>query len=113
MPHTFGEVREIPSELPEQQRIELANTLWESVVFGGDEATDAEVAAAWGRGNWKGRSRPGQPWPTRKKRLKSNCVPSFLGEEAAISRGRDGVYVVAIAHAERRPGYWARRIKLI
>jgi putative addiction module component (TIGR02574 family) len=47
MPRTYEEVRQIASELPEEQRIQLAECLWESVVFGEDEATEAEVAAAW------------------------------------------------------------------
>ncbi len=45
MPHSFEEIRRIASELPEDQRILLANSLWESVDPGEGDA--AEVEAAW------------------------------------------------------------------
>ncbi len=47
MPHTYEEVRQIAQELPEDQRIQLANSLWESVDSGESNATDAEIDAAW------------------------------------------------------------------
>jgi putative addiction module component (TIGR02574 family) len=40
MQRTYEEVRQIACELPEEQRIQLADSLWESV------GTDANVAAA-------------------------------------------------------------------
>lgn len=45
MPHTYEEVRQIASELPEAQRILLANSLWESV--GSDSGNAAEIEAEW------------------------------------------------------------------
>jgi antitoxin MazE len=47
MAHSFEEVRQIASELPVDQRILLANSLWESVDRGESDATEAEVDAAW------------------------------------------------------------------
>jgi putative addiction module component (TIGR02574 family) len=44
MQHTFEEVRQFARELPEDQRILLANSLWESAEAGQDEA---EITAAW------------------------------------------------------------------
>ncbi len=48
MPRSFEEVRQIACELPADQRILLANTLWESVDTAEAEETGAEVASAWG-----------------------------------------------------------------
>ncbi len=48
MPHTYEEVRQIAYELPTEQRILLANSLWESVDTEECGATEAEVEAAWG-----------------------------------------------------------------
>jgi putative addiction module component (TIGR02574 family) len=48
MPHTFEEVQQIAHELPTEQRILLANSLWESVDTEGSDTTEAEVEAAWG-----------------------------------------------------------------
>ncbi len=48
MPHTFEEVRQLAFELPEDQRILLANALWESMEIKECDATDAEIEAAWG-----------------------------------------------------------------
>lgn len=45
MPHSYEEVRQIAYELPEDQRILLANSLWESIGPGLDDA--AAVEAAW------------------------------------------------------------------
>jgi putative addiction module component (TIGR02574 family) len=47
MPHTYEEVRQIAQELPEDQRILLANSLWESVDSEEGDATAAEIDAAW------------------------------------------------------------------
>jgi putative addiction module component (TIGR02574 family) len=44
MQHTFEEVQQFAQELPEDQRILLANSLWESADAGQDEA---EITAAW------------------------------------------------------------------
>lgn len=44
MRHTYEEVRQFAQELPEDQRILLANSLWESADATEDEA---EVASAW------------------------------------------------------------------
>ena len=48
MPHTYEEVRQLAHELPENQRIQLANSLWESVDFEESDATETEIEAAWG-----------------------------------------------------------------
>jgi len=48
MPHSYEEVRQIAHELPEDQRILLANSLWESTVPAGTEAAEDEIDAAWG-----------------------------------------------------------------
>jgi putative addiction module component (TIGR02574 family) len=45
MQHTYEEVRQIACELPEEQRIQLADSLWESV--GADTVGAAEIDAAW------------------------------------------------------------------
>jgi putative addiction module component (TIGR02574 family) len=47
MPHTFEEVQQFAQKLPEDQRLRLANSLWESADFGADEASEAEIAASW------------------------------------------------------------------
>ncbi|MGO8733667.1 MAG: addiction module protein [Terriglobia bacterium] len=44
MSHTFEEVQQFARELPEDQRILLANSLWESADAGED---DAAITAAW------------------------------------------------------------------
>ena len=46
MPHSFEEVRQIACQLPAEQRILLANSLWDSVDTGEDDA--AGIEAAWG-----------------------------------------------------------------
>jgi putative addiction module component (TIGR02574 family) len=45
MQHSYEEVRQIACELPEEQRILLANSLWESV--GADADSAAAIEAAW------------------------------------------------------------------
>lgn len=47
MPRSFEEVQQIAYELPVEQRILLANSLWDSVDTGENDATEAEVDAAW------------------------------------------------------------------
>jgi hypothetical protein len=47
MPHTYEEVRQFAHELPEDQQILLANSLWESAFAGEAEAGDGEIAGAW------------------------------------------------------------------
>ena len=46
MQRSFEEVRQIAQELPEEQRLQLANSLLESV-SSRDEVAEAEVAAVW------------------------------------------------------------------
>jgi putative addiction module component (TIGR02574 family) len=46
MPHSFEEVRQIACQLPTDQRILLANSLWESVDTSSEDASVVE--AAWG-----------------------------------------------------------------
>ncbi len=45
MQHTYEEVQQIAHELPEDQRVQLANSLWESVGAENDDA--AAIEAAW------------------------------------------------------------------
>jgi len=48
MRHTFDEVQQFARELPIDQRILLANSLWESAdAPSGEAASEAEIAAAW------------------------------------------------------------------
>ena len=47
MAHTYEEIRQIAQELPEDQRIQLGNSFWESVDPGESDATEAEIDAAW------------------------------------------------------------------
>jgi putative addiction module component (TIGR02574 family) len=47
MPRSFQEVRQIANELPIEQRILVANSLWESIVPAEDEAAVGEAVAAW------------------------------------------------------------------
>jgi putative addiction module component (TIGR02574 family) len=44
MPHSFEEVRQIACQLPEDQRILLANSLWESIGPDSDDASLIETA---------------------------------------------------------------------
>ena len=45
MQRTYEEVRQIACELPEDQRVLLANSLWESI--GSDTVDPAAIEAAW------------------------------------------------------------------
>ncbi len=47
MSRSYEEVRKIAHTLPEDQRILLANSLWESVVSVENVADGSEVSAAW------------------------------------------------------------------
>jgi putative addiction module component (TIGR02574 family) len=47
MQHSFEEVSQIAHTLPEEQRIQLANALYESVASDEDTGSEAEIAAAW------------------------------------------------------------------
>jgi putative addiction module component (TIGR02574 family) len=47
MPLSYEEVRKIAYELPDEERILLAASLWESVDHGEDDAGEAESEAAW------------------------------------------------------------------
>jgi len=47
MPHTYEEVRQTACELPEDQRVLLAESLWESLDLEEIDASDAEIDAAW------------------------------------------------------------------
>jgi putative addiction module component (TIGR02574 family) len=47
MQHTYEEVRQIAYELPEDQRVLLAASLWESLDNVEIDATEAEIDAAW------------------------------------------------------------------
>lgn len=47
MARPYEEVLKIAYELPDEQRILLANSLWDSVELGENGATEAEIEAAW------------------------------------------------------------------
>jgi putative addiction module component (TIGR02574 family) len=47
MARSYEEIHQLAKELPADQRIMLANALWESV-DAPEEGTEAEIAAAWG-----------------------------------------------------------------
>jgi putative addiction module component (TIGR02574 family) len=47
MQHTYEEVQQFARELPPDQRILLADSLWESVERGEFDVSEAEVDAAW------------------------------------------------------------------
>lgn len=47
MRHSFEEVRQLAHALPEDQRIQLANSLYESVASDEERASEAEIEAAW------------------------------------------------------------------
>lgn len=47
MQPSFEEIQKLANALPEDQRIRLANSLYESVA-GEEKASEAEVEAAWG-----------------------------------------------------------------
>jgi putative addiction module component (TIGR02574 family) len=45
---SFEQVRQLAQQLPEDQRIQLANSLWESVEIEESDKTATEIEAAWG-----------------------------------------------------------------
>jgi putative addiction module component (TIGR02574 family) len=47
MEHSYEEVHQLAHALPEDQRIQLANSLYQSVSDAEQEASEAEIAAAW------------------------------------------------------------------
>lgn len=47
MEHSYEEVHHFAHALPEDQRIQLANSLYESISPNDEEASEAEIAAAW------------------------------------------------------------------
>lgn len=47
MPRSLEEVLQLAYELPEDQRILLANELWESVASEEEGASEAEIEEAW------------------------------------------------------------------
>jgi len=47
MQHSFEEVKQFAHELPEEQRIQLADSLYESVGFYEPEEDEGAVSAAW------------------------------------------------------------------
>ena len=47
MEHSFEEVHKLAHALPEEQRIQLANSLYESVATDEEEGSEAEITAAW------------------------------------------------------------------
>jgi putative addiction module component (TIGR02574 family) len=47
MARSYEEIREIAYELPDDQRILLANSLWESVLDGENDLPGTDVDAAW------------------------------------------------------------------
>lgn len=47
MAYSYEEVRQIAHELPEEQRIMLANSLLERALPAEDEASESQIAAAW------------------------------------------------------------------
>jgi putative addiction module component (TIGR02574 family) len=47
MQRSLEEVRQLAYELPEDQRIQLANALWESVEVKENDASEAEIETAW------------------------------------------------------------------
>ena len=47
MPHSLEEVEQFAYELPRDQRIMLANYLWESVAPQQEESTEAEIETSW------------------------------------------------------------------
>lgn len=47
MEHSYEEVHQLALSLPEEQRIQLANSLYESVGTYEEEGSEAEITAAW------------------------------------------------------------------
>jgi putative addiction module component (TIGR02574 family) len=47
MQHSFEEVKQLAHQLPEEQRIQLADSLYESLAYDEPEEDEREVSAAW------------------------------------------------------------------
>ena len=47
MEHSYEEVRQLALALPEEQRIQLANSLYGSIGTDEEEGSEAEIVAAW------------------------------------------------------------------
>jgi putative addiction module component (TIGR02574 family) len=47
MEHSYEEVHQLAHALPEDQRIQLANSLYKSLSDAEPDASEAEIAAAW------------------------------------------------------------------
>lgn len=47
MEHSYEEVHQLALSLPEEQRIQLANSLFDSVGTDQEEGSEAKIAAAW------------------------------------------------------------------
>jgi len=47
MQHSYEEVRQFANELPEDERLLLAGTLLEGLAKAENDASEAEIAAAW------------------------------------------------------------------
>jgi putative addiction module component (TIGR02574 family) len=47
MEHSYDEVHRLAHALPEEERIRLANSLYDRVAMTEDEESEAEVATAW------------------------------------------------------------------
>jgi len=47
MPYTYEEVQQLARQLPEDQQILLANSLWENADGSEDEMGETEIDAAW------------------------------------------------------------------
>ncbi|HEY1896669.1 MAG TPA: addiction module protein [Terracidiphilus sp.] len=47
MEHSYEEVHQLAHALPEEERVRLANSLYDSVGMAEDQEGEAEVSAAW------------------------------------------------------------------
>jgi len=47
MQHSFEEVKQLAHQLPEEQRILLADSLYESIAYDEPEEDEGELSAAW------------------------------------------------------------------
>lgn len=47
MEHSYEEVHQLAHALPEQERIRLANSLYDSIGTAEDQESEADVSAAW------------------------------------------------------------------
>ncbi len=49
MRHSYEQIRQSAHELPAEQRLELANSLWDSINPGEAELSEAEIVSGWGK----------------------------------------------------------------